>query len=226
MEEFKLELRKIKKDKELVYYACVMYIGDDPEFRMAIEKVKKDSFFYLEKDDSSEYSTDDLCLFNALLSVNRYKKIQGTYYLDHPEEEEADTLTWEINSDCHLASFYNNAISTGLQRFKQTDKLKGIGHSILCLIVKDIIQNKILNPDQYITLEASGYMKGKNKEGLVRYYESIGFKQVFPYLLELGIKQTNVPMKARLVDVLSKCDNTSISKDIKKIEKVINLNNL
>ena len=222
MEDFKLELRKINKKSEIIYYACVMYIGDDPEFREAIEKTKEETFFY-EESRESEYSTEDLCVFTALLSVNKYNRVQGTYYIGNSEEEDPDTLTWEMLSNCHLSSFYNNTLNNKLENFSQAKKLKGIGHFILCLIIKDILRNNILQPDQYITLEASGYIKGKEKQGLVRYYESIGFSQAFPYLFEIGLEQSNVPMKARLIDVLSKCENAKISSDIKKVEKIINL---
>jgi hypothetical protein len=225
MEEFKLELRKIKKKEETVYYACVMYVGDDPEFRYAIEQMKEETFFY-EQEESSEYSTDDLCVFNAVLSANRYNKIQGTYYMENSEEEEPDTLTWQAVSNCHLSAFYNNTLNNKLKNFSQTKKLKGVGHFILCLIINDILTNNILAPDQYITLEASGYIKGKEKQGLVRYYESIGFRQIFPNLLDIGLDQSNVPMRARLIDVLDKCENVSISSDIKQVEKVINLNKM
>ena len=49
----------------------------------------------------------------------------------------------------------------------------------------------------------------------------MGFRQVFPSLLEIGIEQTDVPMRARLSDIIERCSLVEKSDKVKELEKII-----
>jgi hypothetical protein len=134
-------------------------------------------------------------------------------------------LRYEINSNCHLFSFYNKAIQYNLQKFDAIKRLKGIGNMLLCIVLGDIISSNILSKDNFITLEASGEIEGKGMEGLVKYYEKLGFKQVYPQLFDIGISQTNVPMKATLGDIINNCNFSDMSEDVNKLYRTIGIKN-
>jgi len=226
--EFKLDIRKIKKKKEITYFVCLTYIGQDDNLKNEIERIKEDTFFYEDmKVEIPAYRTDDLCLFNMNLKVNSLDKIEGNFYFGEFEDEKApDLLRYEINSNCHLFSFYNKAIQYNLQKFDAIKRLKGIGHMLLCVVLGDIISSDILSKDNFITLEASGEIEGKGMEGLVKYYEALGFKQVYPQLFDIGISQTNIPMKATLGEIIGNCNYSNMSQDVQQLYKTIQIRNL
>ena len=220
--EFKLEIRSIKKHDKIKYFVCVSYIGDDQQLRSEIERIKEETFFYEDMEITKPvYKVDDLCLFTMQLGVNELEKIDGNFYFGN--EDNPDYLRYEINSNCHLFSLYNKAIKYNLQKFDAIKRLKGLGHMLLCVIVNDILSKNILTREQFITLEASGEIEGKNMEGLVKYYETLGFKQVYPQLLEVGISQTNVPMKATLGDIIDNCNFSQMSEDVNKLYRTVSI---
>ncbi len=122
-----------------------------------------------------------------------------------------------MKSNAHLGSIYNNTLSNELKNFTEIKNLKGFAEIMLCVVLNNIISNNILNEDSIITLEASGRVEGKGMEGLVKYYEKLGFKQAYPSLLDLGIKNSNVPMKATLGDIIQRCRVSDKSNQIEKI---------
>jgi len=223
--EFKLEIRRIKKDNDKVkYFVCLSYIGDDEHLRLEIERIKQETFFYEDMENQKQaYKTNDLCIFTLMLGVNELDKIDGTFYFG--DADNFDLLRYETNSNCHLYSFYNNALTYDLENFDSIKRLKGIGRMLLCVIIHDILDKKILSRDNFITLEASGEIGGKGMEGLVRYYEKLGFRQIFPDLFKVGIAQSNVPMKATLGEIIDNCDFSDMSEDVNKLYKTISIKN-
>jgi hypothetical protein len=223
MKDFKLEIRNIKDDDKITFYACLTYVGQDREFINAIEQVKEETYFY-ENDDSPAYNPDDLCLFSIMLNVQD-RKIKGSYVMnknDDEESEEFDKIKYSMHSNCNLTSFYNNTIKYDLlQNFEQSKKLKGIGYMILCSILRHIVSANILSDDKFITLQASGEIPERGMIGLVKYYESMGFEQVFPSLLEIGISQTDVPMRTRISNIIERCSSVEKSNEVKELEKII-----
>ena len=223
MKDFKLEIRNIKDDDKITYYACLTYVGKDRTFINAIEQVKEDTYFY-EDEDSPAYKPDDLCLFTIMLNVED-TKIKGSYIInntDDEDSEEFDKIKYSMHSNCNLTSFYNNTIKYDLlQNFEQSKKLKGVGYMILCSILRHIVSTNILSDDKFITLQASGEIPERGMLGLVNYYEFMGFRQVFPSLLEIGIAQADVPMRARLSDIIERCSSVEKSNEVKGLEKII-----
>jgi len=57
--------------------------------------------------------------------------------------------------------------------------------------------------------------------GLINYYEFMGFEQVFPSLLEICIEQTDVPMRARISNIIEICSVVEKSDKVKEMEKII-----
>ncbi len=223
MKDFKLEIRNIKDDDKITFYACLTYVGKDRIFINAIEQVKEDTYFY-EDEDSPAYKPDDLCLFTIMLNVED-RKIKGSYAInenDDEDSEEFDKIKYSMHSNCNLTSFYNNTIKYEvLKNFEQSKKLKGIGHMILCSILRHIVSTNILSADKFISLQASGEIPERGMLGLVNYYEFMGFRQVFPSLLEIGIAQADVPMRARLSDIIERCSLVEKSNEVKELEKII-----
>jgi hypothetical protein len=224
MKDFKLEIRNIKDDDKITYYACLTYVGKYREFINAIEQVKEETYFY-EDDEAPAYKQYDLCLFNVMLTVED-RKIKGTYIVNRNEEdedsEEFDKIKYSMHSNCHLYSFYNNTIKYDLlQNFEQSKKLKGIGYMILCSILKHIVSTNILSDDKLITLQASGEIPEKGMIGLVKYYESMGFRQVFPSLLEEGVEQADVPMRTNISNIIERCSSVEKSNEVKELERII-----
>jgi len=221
--EFKLEIRSIKKgDNEIKYFVCLSYIGDDEHLRLEIEDIKQETLFYEDMEYGElDYKTDDLCLFTLLLGVNDREKLEGTFYFGN--DDDYDLLKYETFTNCHLYSFYNKALTYNLQNFDSIKRLKGIGHMLLCVIIHDILDKSILSRDNFITLEASGEIGGKGMEGLVRYYEKLGFKQIFPDLFKVGISQSNVPMKATLGDIIDNCNFSQMSEDVNKLYRTVSI---
>jgi len=124
-----------------------------------------------------------------------------------------------MDSDVHLGGLYNRFLSNELKDFPEIKKLKGIGEVILCLVLNNMLSRKLVDESSIITLEASGKVEGKGMLGLVKYYERLGFKQAYPDLLEIGLKNSAVPMKATIGDVVNRCIVSNKSKIVSDIMK-------
>jgi len=220
--EFKLEIRSTKKDNLVVFYGCLSYIGNNKKLRSEIERIKQERLFYkfsTEPRGDLIYKTENLCLFKLELRINsQYNILEDVYYND-----DEDSITYKIKHDCYLEYFFNETIEYKLQHFSEIKKLKGIGHSILCAVINEILYEKILTRDSIIALNASGEIQGKSIVGLVRYYEKLGFKQPFPELFNKFIEQQNVPMKARLGDIIDNCNIKELSHDVYNFYKGIEI---
>jgi hypothetical protein len=211
MEDFSLEISFTEKQKKTMYYACLTYIGNDYKFRQAIKNIQ------------SKQSDKDqpLCLIIVNMIVNPNWRLDGNYEWYTDDDTPEDEINFSFKSDCHLFELYNHTIQYELQNYEPVKKLKGVAHVILCLIVQDIISRKILDLDNYITVEASGSIEGKGMEGLIKYYQSIGFNLPFPELLDIGLEQKNVPMRATLNDILQNCNGYASSSIMKQLLNII-----
>jgi len=210
--DFKIDFRKIKENNSYTYLICLNYIGYDPDIIETIEDVKRDSFFYADMGSNPAYNADDYCLFMLILTIGKDDVIEGQL-----EVNEDDTISYSMKSNAHLGRLYNNTLSSELKNFREIKNLKGFAEIMLCVVLNNIVSDNILNENSIITLEASGRVEGKGMEGLVKYYEKLGFKQAYPSLLDLGIKNSTVPMKATLGDIIQRCRVSDKSNQIEKI---------
>jgi len=216
MKDFKIDFRVIKEDNTYSYFVCLNYIGENDELRDSIEYVKRDSFFYEDLGENPAYNPDDYCLFNLMLTIGKINAVEGLLELD---EDGKDSIAFSMKSDAHLGALYNKTLSNELNYFEEIKSLKGYGEVMLCLVLNDIIRRGILDRSSTITLEASGRVEGKGMEGLVKYYEKLGFKQAYPELLDIALRNSLVPMKATISDVIEKCAVSDKSKEIEKVMK-------
>jgi hypothetical protein len=200
--DFKITFTKTKDRGAYFYNVCVSYVGRNREYMKAIESIIENQYTGL----NSNY-----CLFQLDLSVNFKDSLQGA------AEIYDSYVDWDIKSSCILDGFFNKALMRGLGGWEQTKKLKGIGQASLCIILKDIINKNILSETDIISLEASGFIPDTNMKGLVKYYESLGFKQYLPEYESELIHQRTVPMTAKISDILNTCNKAYYSKEIKNL---------
>jgi len=212
--DFRIDFRLIKEQNNYTYFVCLNYVGQNFDLIETIEDIKIESFFYEDMGDNPAYNADDYCLSMLTLSVGKYKNVEGELEVD-----DDNTIKYSMKSDVHLGGLYNRFLSNELKDYPEIKKLKGIGEVILCLVLNNMLSRKLVDESSIITLEASGKVEGKGMLGLVKYYERLGFKQAYPELLEIGLKNSAVPMKATIGDVVNRCivsDKSNIVSDIMK----------
>lgn len=216
MKDFKIDFRLIKEDETYSYFVCLNYIGQNYDLIDSIEYIKEQNFFYEDLGDNPAYNPEDYCLFSLTLTIGKIKFVEGLLEAD---DDGKDAIAFSMKSDCHLGGLYNKTIDNELNSFDEIKGLKGYGEVMLCLVLNDIIRKGLLDKNSTITLEASGRIEGKSMEGLVKYYEKLGFKQAYPELLQLGLKNSLVPMKASISDIIEKCAISDKSNEIEKVMK-------
>lgn len=181
------------------YDACLYYVGNDAKMNLSLQEQK--SF--------------PLCLINLELWISN-DKLTGSIDLD-----EENVFRYEIPYKVFLKSYYNNTRKYGLDKFLQTNKLKGIPQIILCILLSIVLENNLIHLDDTITLEASGEIESKDMIGLIRHYKSLGFKVVFPEYLKEGLESQVVPMESFVSTVLQVCNKKQDKINlIKKITKI------
>lgn len=200
--DFKISFNKTKDRGAYYYHVCVSYVGRHPGYMEAIDSI-------IEKHYTGFKS--NYCLFKLDLSVN----LKGGLYGSIPVDDE--DIEWDIKSSCNLEGFFNKALMKGIGEWEQSKKLKGIGHATLCIILRDIIKNKILTENDIISLEASGFIPDMDMTGLVRYYERLGFKQYLPEYYDILLAEHLVPMSAKISDILEVCSKAEFSDEIKNL---------
>jgi hypothetical protein len=225
--DYHLMITLAKPSTYLSYRACLSYRGNDKSFIQAIKKIEK------------EQKKEGLCLIQINFAIAPFSSLETEYVVEEGVEgNEDEVLSYFTPSDAHLFGYFNDVREYKLEKYEPTKKLKGIVHVIFCMILSHAVKEKYLTLNSTITLEASGSlyktdeeiqkekMEGKDKVsvvksmlGLVKHYETLGFKQALPKLLEVGLKEGNVPMKAKVNDILRVCTNHPESR-IRSIEKI------
>lgn len=182
------------------YEACLHYTGKDTNFNDYLQKL----------------TSGQLCILN--LEVNILDDtLTGSIDID-----DKHVFKYKLPYNIYIKNYYNNTLKYGLDKFSQTNKLKGIPQIILCIILSNALENKLINMDSKIALNASGEIKGKNMIYLIKHYESLGMKVSFPEYLEEGLMDQNVVMNGIVSDVLGTCmkKDSRIFEAIQKIIKI------
>lgn len=221
----------VSKKQFISYYACLSYQGKDKNFINEINELKKN-----EEMDKEE----DLCLIRIVFGVQPFSALEGDYVVEDKEEKVKNKIKFRIPSNAHLFGYYNDIRKYNLQGYEQTKKLKGIVHIIFCDILANALSENYITLDSIITLEASGALMKSEEEikkeiesglddsnystlkdmlGLVKHYETLGFKQSLPQLLAIGLENANIPMQGKVKDILEVCVKNPESK-VKAIEKI------
>jgi len=206
-----------------IYSACLFYQGNDLDFINEVKKIKKN-----EDEDEEE----DLCLIQVIFGIAPFDKLEVEFEIMDKEENAIDNISFRIPSNAHLFAYYNNIRKYNLQKFEQTKKLKGVVHIIFCIILAHALEEKLISLEGNVTVEASGSMMKSEEEiknetessvkdmiGLVKHYETLGFKQSLPKHLTLALQNNNVPMQGKVKDILQVCAKNSESR-VKAIEKI------
>jgi hypothetical protein len=82
----------------------------------------------------------------------------------------------------------------------------------------EAIKLEYITRESIVILDASGSTLDKNDMGgLVKYYESLGFQQIDPEYYEIGVRQTIVPMKAKVKSLIKRCSFENISPELLSI---------
>jgi hypothetical protein len=182
------------------YEACLHYTGKDTNLNEYIQ----------------ELTSGQLCILDLEVNIAD-DTLTGSIDIDDKK-----VFKYKLPYNIYIKNYYNNTLKYGLDKFTQTNKLKGIPQIILCIILSIALENKLINMDSKIALNASGEIKGKNMFYLIKHYESLGMKVSFPEYLEEGLMDQNVVMDGVVSDVLGTCmkKDSRIFEAIKKIIKI------
>jgi hypothetical protein len=186
----------IKDDKNLFkvkinvddngYNLCLTYIGND---KTVNEKIKNGVASIYQGINKDIIDPSNVCLFVIYFSIEN-----GQYGKN------------KIYYDSFLKMFYNLSYRYGLDKEEPFNNLKGLGQTLLCLLINKAIQDKKLSLNYKMILEASGEIKDKNMIGLINKYENLGFKVVYPDTLQIDIEQGNVLMISDINNIHNTCN--------------------
>lgn len=181
------------------YKACLHYIGTDTNLNEYIQKLR----------------SGQLCILNLEVEISD-DTLTGSIDID-----DKHVFKYELPYNIYIKNYYNDTRKYGLDKFLQTNKLKGIPQIILCIILSTALKNKLINVKSKIALNASGEIEGKDMIYLIKHYESLGMKVSFPKYLREGLMDQNVVMDGIVSDVLETCKkkDSRIFEAIKKIIK-------
>ena len=201
----------IKKDKKIVYEATLTYKGDNTEF---IDYIKSLNAFH----NLSEKYLEKL----ASVMITFYTDRQVKPYKYKYDDDKPDIVYYENGYDGVLNGFYNMLTGYKLdtQRFSFLKQLKGISYAMLLCCICKAIKEGLVTLSSTIILEASGGIIDMNRVqsigNLVKYYERIGFKKMFPDYYDIAIKSDGgyIPMIAQVKDIIRLCNFKNVSKEL------------
>jgi len=122
-----------------------------------------------------------------------------------------------------LAEFYNY-IAKLPQDNPLHKPLKGAAHALLCILLKVLLKDGHIQEETKVGLYAWGVLNDKERIGLIRYYNSIGFEvdpQIYEYQrFEEMIKEDSdeaIPMYSTVKTLLNKCFKKEVSPELQKL---------
>jgi hypothetical protein len=201
-QEFKLELNLTEKSKFYQIHACIRCTSE--ACSDIIEQLK-------EEYEGEKNIEDYLCLIMIKIKI---KKDLGSFQ----KGSDRDIL---------MSDFYNNVTKMGRGLSYLNRKLKGGARALLCMVLKKALNAGILTMDDIINLEASGELEddiGNTKDmmGLIKYYQSLGFKITNNDNLEEQLEDMSVYMFGVVGTLLNKCNENNISPELRRILEQIN----
>lgn len=215
MSDFDIKILETKKDKEIVYKATLIYKGDNREFIDYIEKLNTSGDLI-----GSKINIEELASVSITFYFNRnFEPYEYNYdYDDNPEL----SVYYQNGYDGFLNGFYNKLTEYRLNtnRFSFLKKVKGISYGMLLCCICKAIKESLITPSSIIIVEASGVIididSRQSIANLVKYYERIGFKKMFPGYYDIAIKSESgyIPMIAKVKDIISLCNFKNVSKEL------------
>jgi hypothetical protein len=149
--------------------------------------------------DPEQYD-ENICLLKVQLSI--YNSTNDAEFYNIP------------NYRIKIEEFYNNISIYGQQTILNNPKLKGAAHALLCLMLLHCLNKKLIHPKEFIVLNASGDLDDKSMDGLINYYEQLGFIQSFPLNKTEFLDQQDVPMVSIIERILTLCSLKEISPEL------------
>lgn len=198
--DFEIRLSREQYRDSVTYTTCVFYVGSDPVIERLIQVSVKCRRGNCGKDRDATYDEPidpkSYCLFYGILSC--YKM---------PKRKSFENLTRTLKFDGWMPSFYNMAYMLNIADLYPFTKLKGLGHSLVCMMIQEAVKNKDLTLNSWIAGEASGAIGDKAMTiGLINYYKTFGLEVMFPDQVEYNIaNKLSVPMRAEVKHMLEKC---------------------
>jgi len=214
-DDFDINIDETKQDKTIVYRATLMYKGNNTEFTDYIEKLNTSGKLTGGKINIQSLASVTITFYSKTIFEDYEYKYD---YDDNPKL----AVYYKDGYDGFLNGFYNKLTEHKLdtKRFLFLKQLKGISYGmLLCCICKAIKAGLIKNSSNII-LEAAGViidMDSRQSIGnLVKYYERIGFKKMFPDYYDIAIKSESgyIPMIAQVKDIINLCNFKNISKEL------------
>jgi hypothetical protein len=215
IDDFDIKIDETKKHKTIVYRATLIYKGDNTEFIDYIEKLNTSG-----KLTGSQINIQEL----SSVTITFYYKTNFEHYQYNYDYDDNPKLAvyYKDGYDGFLSEFYNKLTEYKLdtKRFLFLKKLKGISYGMLLCCICKAIKSGLIKNSSTIILEASGNiidMDSRQSIGnLVKYYERIGFKKMFPDYYDIAINSESgyIPMIAQVKDIISLCNFKNVSKEL------------
>jgi hypothetical protein len=215
MSDFDIKIVETTKDKEIVYKATLIYKGDNREFIDYIEKLNNSGDLI-----GSKINIEELASVSITFYFNRnFEDYEYNYdYDDNPEL----SVYYQNGYDGFLNGFYNKLTEYRLDtnRFSFLKQVKGISYGMLLCCICKAIKDSLITPSSIIIVEASGVIidvdSRQSIANLVKYYERIGFKKMFPDYYDIAIKSESgyIPMIAKVKDIINLCNFKNVSNEL------------
>ena len=208
----KIDETKIKEDKKTVYEATLTYKGDNQEFIDYIESVN------IDRKLKNKIDIKKL----ASVTISFYLQFKPYIYNYDDKMDPNLALSYKDDYDGFLNEFYNKITEYKLNttKFPFLKQLKGISYGMLLCCICKAMSERLITRSSTIILEASGGIidmdRGQSIDNLVKYYERIGFNQMFPDYYDIAIKSESgfIPMIAQVKDIIRLCNFENISKEL------------
>lgn len=154
-----------------------------------------------------------------------YRKILNIFFVIFEKEYDFKGLVG-MKSKIYIYSFYNY-LTMNMERLKQKvpeefekafSLIKGGGHIFLCYLLNISLNQGLIQLDDKITLQASGFISGRPQEmiNLIEYYKKLSFNIVNLDKFKEDLEENSVPMWTTVKKFLNTCDDSKINEKFKK----------
>ena len=214
-DDFDIKILEIKKKKTVIYKATLIYKGGNPDFIDYIKKINT----------SGNLVGPAICIQElASVIITFYSDTQSEPYEYNYDYDDNPHLVvyYKDGHDAFLNGFYNMLTQYKMDttKFPFLKQVKGISYGMLLCCICKAIKEGLITLSSTIILEASGEIidmdSRQNMANLVKYYERIGFKKMFPEYYKIAIESESgfIPMIAQVKDIIRLCNFKNISNEL------------
>ena len=214
-DDFDIKILEIKNKKTVIYEATLIYKGGNPDFMDYIKKINTSGN-----------------LVGPAIRIQELASVIITFYSDTQSEPYEYNYDYDDNPDlvvyykdghdAFLNGFYNMLTQYKMDttKFPFLKQVKGISYGMLLCCICKAIKEGLITLSSTIILEASREIidmdSRQNMANLVKYYERIGFKKMFPEYYKIAIESESgfIPMIAQVKDIIRLCNFKNISNEL------------